>query len=434
MRFPGKRKSEHYFPKKEKTRENEFKNVLEAESYYIVGIDQLLVDIECHVSEDFIKENGLTKGQSHILSDEDAERIYLHLKECNFITGEYAGGSVGNTLHNYSVLADERSVMLGTIKKNITVGDYAYKYIRNTSVRVDLSYLQPIKGEMGRAICFITPDGERTFAISKGGMNLLNEKNIKENRKIIENASALLITAYLLRDENEPIFKATVAACKIAIASNVPVVFTLGTASLIESKREFFRKFIQDYATICAMNEVEAAAATGIEDSLLAAENLLDITDMVLLTEGPKGLTIAGWVEKSLARQTKNQLHTKSIVEYNRYEFSRPMRKEDCPDPMKIYTHINPFMGGPSDLKSTNGAGDAALAAVLHDLSAKCYYQVRVPNSPKHNVKALTYSSLSQLAKYANRVSYEVISQKSPRLMKGLPERETALEEAYWDK
>ena len=434
MKFPGKRKSEHYFPKKEKTRENEFKNVLEAESYYIVGIDQLLVDIECHVSEDFIKENGLIKGQSHILSDEDAEKIYLHLKEGNFITGEYAGGSVGNTLHNYSVLADERSVMLGTIKKNITVGDYAYKYIRNTSVRVDLSYLQPIKGEMGRAICFITPDGERTFAISKGGMNLLSEKNIKANRKIIENASALLITAYLLRDDNEPIFKATIEACKIAIAANVPVVFTLGTASLIESKRDFFRKFIQDYATICAMNEVEATAATGIDDSLLAAEDLLDITDMILLTEGSKGLTIAGWVDQSLARETNNQLHTKSIVYYNKYEFSRPMRKDDCQSHIKIYTHINPFLGGPLDLKNTNGAGDAALAALLHDVSAKCYYQVRVPNSPKHNVKALTYSSLSQLAKYANRVSYEVISQKSPRLMKGLPERENALEDAYWDK
>ena len=434
MKFPGKRKSEHYFPKKEKTRENEFKNVLEAESYYIVGIDQLLVDIECHVSDEFIKENGLTKGQSHILSDEDTAKIYSHLQNGNFITGEYAGGSVGHTLHNYSVLADERSVMLGTIKKSITVGDYAYKYIRNTSVRVDLSYLQPIDGDMGRAICFITPDGERTFAISKGGMNLLTAENVIKNRKIIENASGLLITAYLLRDESEPIFNATIEACKIALAANVPVVFTLGTASLIASKREFFRNFIRDYATICAMNEFEATAATGIEDSLQAAENLLDITDMILLTEGSKGLTIAGWVDKSLARETKNQLHTKSIVYYNKYEFSRPMRKEDCPEPIKIYTHINPFMGGPSNLNNTNGAGDAALAALLHDMSAKCYYQVRVPNSPKHNVKALTYSSLSQLAKYANRVSYEVISQKSPRLMKGLPEREGALEDAYWDK
>ena len=434
MKFPGKRKSEHYFPKKENTRESGVRNVLETESYYVVGIDQLLVDIESRVPEEFIEENGLKKGESHVLSEDKTEHIYNILKEKGYITGEYAGGSVGNTLHNYSVLADERSVMLGTIKKSITVGDYAFKYIRNTSVRVDLSCLQSIKGEMGRAMCFITPDGERTFAISKGGMNLLNEKNIKENQKIIENSSALLISAYLLRDESEPIFKATITACRIALAANVPVVFTLGTASLISSKKEFFRGFIKEYVTIAAMNEMEAAAVTGIDDPLLAAESLLDLTDLVLLTEGPKGLTIGGWVDSPLARQTTNALHTKSLVDYNRFEFSRPMRREDCGEPIKIYTHINPFMGGPTVVRTTNGAGDAALAALLHDMSAKCYYQVRVPNSPKHNVKALTYSSLSQLAKYANRVSYEVIVQKSPRLIHGLPEKETALEEAYWDK
>ena len=199
-------------------------------------------------------------------------------------------------------------------------------------------------------------------------------------------------------------------------------------------RKEFFRDFIKEYVTIAAMNEMEAAALTGIDDPLLAAESILDLTDLVLLTEGPKGLTIGGWVDSPLARQTTNALHTKSLVDYNRFEFSRPMRREDCGEPVKIYTHINPFMGGPTVVRTTNGAGDAALAALLHDMSAKCYYQVRVPNSPKHNVKALTYSSLSQLAKYANRVSYEVIVQKSPRLIHGLPEKETALEEAYWDK
>ena len=46
------------------------------------------------------------------------------------------------------------------------------------------------------------------------------------------------------------------------------------------------------------------------------------------------------------------------------------MKKSDCKNPIKIYTHINPFMGGPGEIKNTNGAGDAALAAVLHDISA----------------------------------------------------------------
>ncbi|MDF5696589.1 inosine/guanosine kinase, partial [Vibrio parahaemolyticus] len=57
-----------------------------------------------------------------------------------------------------------------------------------------------------------------------------------------------------------------------------------------------------------------------------------------------------------------------------------------------------------------------------------------VPNSEKHEVRCLTYSSLSQICKYANRVSYEVLTQHSPRLSRALPEREDSLEETYWDR
>ena len=89
-------------------------------------------------------------------------------------------------------------------------------------------------------------------------------------------------------------------------------------------------------------------------------------------------------------------------------------------------------MGGPESIKNTNGAGDAALAAILHDLSANVYHKNTVSNSSKHQQPALTYSSLSQMSKYANRASYEVLVQHSPRLSRGLPEREDSLDQAYW--
>ena len=74
------------------------------------------------------------------------------------------------------------------------------------------------------------------------------------------------------------------------------------------------------------------------------------------------------------------------------------------------------------------------LAAVLHDLSANVYHKINVSNSAKHQQKAITYSSLSQISKYANRASFEVLVQHSPRLSRGLPEREDCLELVYWDK
>ncbi|HGP5143835.1 TPA: inosine/guanosine kinase, partial [Vibrio cholerae O1] len=52
----------------------------------------------------------------------------------------------------------------------------------------------------------------------------------------------------------------------------------------------------------------------------------------------------------------------------------------------------------------------------------------------KHQHEFLTYSSFSQVCKYSNRASYEVLAQHSPRLSRGLPEREDSLEEAYWER
>ncbi|MEC8225815.1 MAG: inosine/guanosine kinase, partial [Pseudomonadota bacterium] len=57
-----------------------------------------------------------------------------------------------------------------------------------------------------------------------------------------------------------------------------------------------------------------------------------------------------------------------------------------------------------------------------------------VANSAKHQQPAMTYSSLAQISKYANRASYEVLVQHSPRLSRGLPEREDCLEQVYWDQ
>ncbi len=64
----------------------------------------------------------------------------------------------------------------------------------------------------------------------------------------------------------------------------------------------------------------------------------------------------------------------------------------DCVNPLRIYSHIAPYMGGPEKIMNTNGAGDGALAALLHDITANNYHRNNVPNSSKHKCKWLTYS------------------------------------------
>jgi inosine kinase len=431
MKFPGKRKTKHFFPVSESGRIPFNPDFSDRGSIYIVGIDQLLVDIEASVPFDFLDRYEIKKGESAVFPEEVVEDIYSKLFSEGKIIGEYAGGAIGNTLHNFSVLSESRSVALGAISKSISVGDYAFKYICTTNSFVDFSYLMPVEGNLGRAMCLLTPDHERSFVLGKGIMNEFSEGFV--NEELIKSSSLLLISAFSLRDENSPIYKAHIKAVQYAVKYNVPVVLSLGTSSLIASKQSFFTKFIKENVTVCAMNENEADALVNERDPLLAVDKILELCDLCLLTVGPKGLYIGSYVDDEYKRTTKDLIHSKSIKEYNLYEYSRAMIKADCKNPIKIFTHINPYLGGPSEIKNTNGAGDAALAALLHDISSNSFHKQVLPASDKHRVKFLTYSSIHQVSKYCNRVSFEVLKQNSPRLLKGLPDRDESLEESYWD-
>ena len=403
--------SKHYFPVDRRDPLISQSAVLaERGKAYVVGIDQTLVDIEAHVDLAFLERYGLSRGHSMLISDDVAEQIYDELKSNNMVVSEFAGGTIGNTMHNYSVLADSHSILLGVMSQDIRIGSYAYRYLCNTSSRVNLDYLQPVDGPVGRCFTFITEGGERSFGINAGKMDHLDVAHIPET--IIKESSALVITAYLVRGEDgTPMKDAAMTAVRYAREAGVPVVLTLGTRFVIESDPQWWRDFISENVTVLAMNEEEGEALTGFSDPLAAADKALDWADMVLCTAGPVGLYMAAYTEEDFKRETTLPLLPGVIPEFNMYEFSRPMTRSGCRVPKRIYSHISPYMGGPEKIKNTNGAGDGALSAVLHDMVANAYHRSAVPNSAKHVAEFLTYSSLSQVCKYANRVSYEVLAQ-----------------------
>lgn len=433
MKFPGRRKHKHFFPVDQRASAAGLPGH-ESLPYRtrVIGLGQTLVDIEARVPADFLTRHGLRKAESLVVEDQVAERIYQELQSGQLSVSEHAGGTVGNTLHNFSVLSDADSVLLGVMSRSIEFGTSAYRYLCNTSSRVDLNHLQPVDGPVGRCFALITPDGERSFAINEGLMNQLGPAHVPA--AIFDDAAALVLTAYLMRCKpGDPMPEATLRAVDLAKEANVPIVLTLGTKHVIADRPEFWRDFIARHVNVVAMNEEEAAALTGHDDPLLACNATLDWADLVLCTAGPVGLYMAGHVDDAIKRKTRYPLLPGAIPEFNRFEFSRAMRRSTCDDPIRVFAHIAPYMGGPSRIANTNGAGDGALAALLHDIAANKHHRGNVPNSSKHEREFLTYSSLAQVCRYANRVSYEVLAHDSPRLSRGLPEREDSLkEEAYW--
>jgi inosine kinase len=433
VRFPGRRKHKHYFPVHARDPLFQVAGLEQPTARtHVVGVDQTLVDIDARVPDEVLARYGLPKGASTVIASDEAIRLYDELLSSGQISYEFAGGTVGNTLHNYSLLADDSSILLGVMSETIRLGTSGYRYLSNTSSRVNLDHLQPVDGPIGRCFALVTPDGERTFAISEGQMNALRPESVVA--EIFDDASALVISAYLMRCKpGDPMPDATLRAVEHAKARGVPVVLTLGTRFVIAERPAFWRQFISDHVDIVAMNEEEAESLTGEADPLLACDRALELCDVALCTAGATGLYLAGYTDDAVKRETRYPLLPGAIAEFNRHEFSRPMKRAACTTPLKVFAHIAPYHGGPARITSTNGAGDAALAALLHDMAANRYHRARVPNSSKHAREFLTYSSMSQVCRYANRVSYEVLAQAAPRLTRGLPQREEGLDdEAYW--
>jgi len=416
VRFPGSRNPKFYFPVTRKATRVAASSEA-ASRWYALGLDEVIVDLEVHGTRALGEELGFVFGESVQLEAEHHQRLLERLQRSGVtVSTASAGGTVANSLNNYTHLSGEPAVLLGAIADHIRPGDLAYRYVSQTPRAMDLQHLLPVDGPVGTAITYVTPEGERSFGVAPGVAGDYPAQALP--REVVENASVVLASLYCLRPATRPIAEATRAMMAMATEAGVPVAFGLGTAGLVEAMRDELKELLRDYVNIAAMNHEEAAALTGETDALLAAEQLLEWVDLVVVTEGKRGLTLGGWTDERVKRETRNGVQSGAIAEFNTYEFSRVLRRRDCEQPLKVYSHTHPYRGGPDRLANTNGAGDAAMAAVLHDVCANRYHRTSVPDSAKHAtpLEFLTYSSLSRNAQYCNRVAYEVLRSASPRL------------------
>jgi inosine kinase len=184
---------------------------------------------------------------------------------------------------------------------------------------------------------------------------------------VFVDASALVISAYLLRCQpSDPMPDATRRAIELARAREVPVVLTLGTRFVIAERPEFWRDFIREHVDVVAMNEEEGAALTGADDPLLACDRAPRAGRPGAVHRRPdRPVPGRAHRRRGQARDPAIRSCPGAIPEFNRHEFSRPMRRADCAQPIKVYAHIAPYHGGPRahhqhQRRRRRGAGGAA--------------------------------------------------------------------------
>ena len=254
---------------------------MEKKKYHVVGIGNPLLDFIFNVEDSLLNELGLKKGEFSLINKEKSREILEKLKNKEKIISP--GGSAANMLSSISFLGGN-TAQIGKIGKD----DHGEIYESKTKEQGIFSILKKHDFEpTGHAITFITPDGERSFATYLGASLYLNKEDI--NEEIIKECEILHIEAYQLEDQN--LRETSIHAINLAKKNNVKVSIDLSDVGLIKRNLELLKELIKTKIDIVFVNETEAKAFTGKEESE-ALDELAKICEIAIVKLGIKGSLI----------------------------------------------------------------------------------------------------------------------------------------------
>lgn len=246
----------------------------------IIALDNALVDILVQVDDETLTEFGFQKGMESFLSKEQLESFVDKLPTPTIMPG----GAAANTLSTASKLGSSVS-FIGK------VGQDMYGQAFEEALKIDTikSYVTKAKGHTGRLIAFITPDGERTFALHLGLAPTISTKELP--LKAIANAKIFYFTGYLLED---PALRETAfAALDHAKKNKTLIAFDMADPGFVDRNRDTYFTILKEYADIVYANEDEAAmfANTSPREAL---DVIGDLVEIAIVKIGAQG----SWIKK----------------------------------------------------------------------------------------------------------------------------------------
>ncbi|MGB0360405.1 MAG: hypothetical protein ACPGEF_03225, partial [Endozoicomonas sp.] len=95
------------------------------------------------------------------------------------------------------------------------------------------------------------------------------------------------------------------------------------------------------------------------------------------------------------------------------YSDQYPMLHSHCLSPCKTICYEPSHLSHQDKLVNTNGAGDSALAALLHGITGKIAHTETVKTESKYT---LSYKTFAENSYYSSEVSRLILQQEPPRL------------------
>lgn len=246
----------------------------------VVAIGNAIVDILAQADDNFIVEQGMTKGSMQLVfSPADADALYAKMGPGR----EISGGSAANTVAGIAALGGNAG-FIGQVAKD-QLGDVFAHDIRSAGVEFTT---EAREGDPTTARCliFVTPDGQRTMNTFLGASQFLPATALDAD--IIRSAKILYLEGYLW-DPEEP-RAAMREAIRIAREAGRSVAFTLSDVFCIDRHGDDFRAMVADGTIdILFANENELKALHKTDDLERAIALTTPRVGVLVVTRSEKG-------------------------------------------------------------------------------------------------------------------------------------------------
>ncbi len=234
--------------------------------YDVLGIGHALVDASFSVSDSFLSEQGLPKGQMTLCDAARLERLRAALPAPE---SSSAGGSCSNTLallgcleQSWEKRVDARYVakrkslaFVGRVGSDREGEDFRRSMEQSgVACRLEIGKDGEQTESTGQCLVLVTEDAQRTFATHLGASSDIEAARIEPS--LLRQARYMYLESYLLGGaQGRELFEVAAAACREA--SSV-LSLSLSDPSCVSANRDFLLRFVRSEVGLLFANEEEA--------------------------------------------------------------------------------------------------------------------------------------------------------------------------------
>jgi len=244
----------------------------------ILGVGNAIVDVFCHVNEEFLNENNLVKGSMKLINKDEFNFLKKKIK----IDKILAGGSAANSMAGISYLNGNAS-FIGKINSD----EFGKLYKKSLEdINVKFNYIEKIEDlSTGASIILITPDSERTMCTYLGISSQLSANDLYE--KEILNKNLIFLEGYLWdKGISEKMFKHLI---RLAKTKGIKIAMSLSDIFCVTRHKADFINLLKNDLDILIGNEKEIIELAGKKNVIDSINHLKKFNKLLVVTMSEKG-------------------------------------------------------------------------------------------------------------------------------------------------